>query len=407
MPKLVQFNPVVGFGSTGRIVENIGRFAQRNGWESYIVYSGRPQAISKSRLLQVGSQWDVYKHALESRIFDNHGQSSKLATQKLTYILKEIKPDIFHFHNIHGYYLNYEILINFVNEYKIPIIWTFHDFWPITGHCTYFSDINCQKWQKKCFNCPKTRFYPKSYIDNSEQNYHHKKEIFSSIQELTITPVSNWAAGLVKSSFLKDKDIVTIYNGVDLEVFRPVEGSSVRNTYNLQGKKILLALATTWGERKGWSDYIALSKKISEDFVIVMIGVSKAQAKALPKNIIAIERTNDVNELIQWYSEARVVLNLSYQETFGLTTVEGFACGTPSIVYDRTASPELMTDGVGEVVRAGNIDEIIMALSKITFKDKESYVPSCLQHVRNKFNAKDRYANYLTLYEAKLNGKEF
>lgn len=129
MPKLLQFNPVVGFGSTGRIVENIGRFVLNNGWESHIAYSGRPLALqSSSTLHEIGNKWDIYRHAIESRLLDNHGRSSRQATKEFITKLEAIDPDVIHFHNIHGYYLNYEILIEYINKRLIPVVWTFHDF---------------------------------------------------------------------------------------------------------------------------------------------------------------------------------------------------------------------------------------------------------------------------------------
>lgn len=402
MPKLVQFNPVVGFGSTGRIVENIGSFVLNRGWESHIVYSGRPAAQSKSNIIQVGNKHDVYQHAIESRLFDNHGQSSKLATKQLVKKLEAIEPSVLHFHNIHGYYLNYEVLTEFVNSNNLPVVWTFHDFWPITGHCSYFSDIPCDKWKSKCHSCPKIGFYPKAYIDRSGRNFEHKKEVFSSIQNLIITPVSEWASGLVRQSFLKDKEVRTIYNGIDLNTFKPLAETTIREQYQLEGKKILLALATIWGERKGWSDYIRLARELSHEHVIVMVGVSPIQKKELPDNILCIQRTNDVEELVAWYSTADIVMNLSYQETFGLTTVEGFACGTPSIVYNRTASPELMNEKVGEIVQAGDIDGVKQAIEKITSQDKSIYSEHCVERVKAMFNAQDRYTDYLKLYESMI-----
>lgn len=407
MLKLVQFNPVVGFGSTGRIVEQIGQFVQSKGWQSHIVYSGRPQGHSRSNLIQVGTSWDTYNHAIQTRLFDKHGLYSTNATRKLVQTLEKIEPDVIHFHNIHGYYLNYEIIIDYVNAYDIPVIWTFHDFWPITGHCSYFSDVECEKWKKTCFDCPKTSFYPKSYVDNSTFNFKKKKEVFTSIKNLTVTPVSEWAASLVRASFLANADIKPIYNGIDLGVFKQREFLSLKVKYGLQGKLVLLALATTWGKRKGWDDYIALAKRLNADTALVMIGVTEKQAKELPANVKTIKRTNDLNELVDWYNIADIVMNLSYQETFGLTTVEGFACGTPSIVYNRTASPELMTDDVGEVVEAGDIDGVVQAIQKIRLKGKESYMNACLGHVRDKFDANDRYADYLALYKEKLDGRKF
>lgn len=402
MRKLIQFNPVAGFGSTGRIAEQIGDFAIENGWDSYIVYSGRPKAKSSSKLIEVGSKWDVISHAIETRLFDRHGLGSKNSTLKLTDLLEQLKPDVLHFHNIHGYYVNYEVLGAYINKSKIPVVWTFHDFWPMTGHCSYFSDVNCEKWKEECFDCPKTAFYPKSYLDNSKFNFNKKKKTFTSIENLTIVPVSKWAGTLVEQSFFKSTDIEVIYNGIDLEIFYPKKSASIlKEKLGLSGQFVIIALATTWGKRKGWFDYIKLVELLPSDITLLLVGVNKEQEKELPSAIKFMQKTNDINQLAELYTLADIVMNLSYQETFGLTTVEGFACGTPSIVYNKTASPELMNEHVGEIVEPGDLNDVLNAILKIKDKGKDSFQDKCLNHVREKFNAKDRYKDYLELYERK------
>ena len=76
---------------------------------------------------------------------------------------------------------------------------------------------------------------------------------------------------------------------------------------------------------------------------------------------------------------ADVTLNLSYQETFGMTTIEGMACGTPGIVYNKTASPELVSPETGYAVEAKNIKAIVKAVLEIKKKAK----PLILKHVEN------------------------
>ena len=95
-------------------------------------------------------------------------------------------------------------------------------------------------------------------------------------------------------------------------------------------------------------------------------------------------------------------MNLSYQETFGLTTVEGFACGTPGIVYNNTASPELMNPYVGELVETGNLQEVISAIELIRCKGKDAYSSHCRSRAVSNFSSTDRFNDYLDLYEQKI-----
>lgn len=403
MPILMQINSTVNSGSTGRIAEQIGVLSKTAGWESYIAY-GRAAGKSQSHILKIGNKLSAGIHGAESLLFDNHGLSSTSASKQLIRRIKEFSPDIIHLHNIHGYYVNYRILFEFLSKSNTPVVWTLHDCWSYTGHCSYYSDINCQKWQKQCAQCPKFHNYPKSlFFDRSEKNYRIKKECFNSISNLTLVPVSHWLEEEVKKSFLAKHKVYCILNGVDIEQFKPKEDlESVRNTYGLNGKKVLLGVATAWGPRKGWSDYIRLSNILPSNYQIVMVGVTEKQAKELPSSIMTIHRTESVEKLAELYSLADVVLNLSDEESFGLTTAEGFACGTPSVVYNCTASPELITPETGAVIEKGDIDGLVNAINAITSLGKQHYTDKCRERAVTLYDKNKNYRQYIELYKELL-----
>ena len=402
MKKLLQINSVVNSGSTGRIAEEIGQTAIAAGWESYIAY-GRNDGQSESHLIHIGNDRDIKLHGLQTRLLDRHGLGSKGATIDFIKKLEYIKPDIFHLHNIHGYYINIEILFNYLIKVEIPVVWTFHDCWPITGHCSHFTYVGCDKWKTQCFECPQKRGYPASYfIDRSKKNYILKKELFNSLSNLTLVPVSQWLSGVLKESFLQNYPIRVINNGINTEVFKPSLSSDFRNKYGLEDKFIMIGVATSWGERKGLKDYIELSKILESEFQIVLVGLNKKQIEQLPNNILGIERTDNVGELADIYSSADLVLNLSYEETFGLTTVEGFVCGTPGIVYNATASPELIDVSTGIVVEQGNINKLTEAIYSIKKKGKEYYSEACVNRAYRLYKKEDRYKEYIDLYESLL-----
>lgn len=399
MPKLLQINSVVNKGSTGRIAEQIGSFVINKGWESYIAY-GRSAGISTSNLIRVGDNWDQKLHGLQTRLFDRHGLASATATFKLVKEIQSINPDIIHLHNIHGYYLNYKILFDFLEKQSIPIVWTLHDCWAFTGHCTYFSDINCLKWQTHCSKCPKKKNYPGSlFLDNSFYNFEYKKQYFNKLSNLTIVTVSHWLASMVKQSFLSKHPLQVIHNGVSLSDFYPTANTVELNAkYGFNNRKVLLAVATSWSKNKGWEDYIKLAELLPADYVIVLVGVTRKQKSLLPSGIIGIERTENLQELAKLYGHANVLLNLSYQETFGMTTIEAAACGTPAIVYNATASPELVSDETGIIVEPGNIPGVLKAIEEIASKDKHYYIQTCRNYVLNNFNKEDRFKDYFELY---------
>ena len=221
--KLLQINTSLNTSSTGKIVNQIGDMCIKNGDESYIMYSGRySSSISKSITYKIGTRLDFYLHAFITRVFDNHGFASNRATKKMLKNIEIIKPDVIHLHNLHGYYLNVEILFQYLQTSKAKIVWTLHDCWSFTGHCSHFDYVGCVKWMTACNNCPQKTSYPSSLIlDNSEMNFENKKKLFNSIDisNMTIVPVSKWLKTKVEKSFLKSFNSRVINNGIDLNEY--------------------------------------------------------------------------------------------------------------------------------------------------------------------------------------------
>lgn len=403
MPKVLQIDSCLGIGSTGRIAEGIATAARKSGWDTYMAHGARYIGKTEQIPIMVGSKLDEYQHKLNSLILDNHGLNSRLATKKLINRIVEIDPDIIHLHCIHGYYINYEILLSFLAEYSHPVVWTQHDCWAFTGHCAHFEKIKCQKWKTGCKNCELKHAYPKTIcLDRSSRNWNLKKKLISNIKDLTIVSVSKWLDSIVHESFLGDKSSRVIYNGIDRNIFQHRE-STLRDEFQLQNRLILVGVATSWSEAKGLNDYAELSKVLDPQYKIVLIGLNESQRNKIPSSILGLPRTNNTIELAQWYSAADIVLNLSYQETFGLTTVEGLACGTPGIVYNSTASPELITPQTGIIVEPGNIDAIIDAISTITRSPEIFNTQCCVDHVKNNFDGNQLYKKYIELYNELLN----
>ena len=369
MKKLIQINSVCN-GSTGKIMGDIQREALHNGYETISIY-GRRKGYQDIKCIKVGGPLSFFNHILLTTILDMHGLGSYFKTKKIVKILRKENPDIIHLHNIHGYYLNYPLLFKFLKEeFKGKVFWTLHDCWPFTGHCPYFSMINCNKWKHICNHCPQKRNYPISWFrDRSSKNYTMKKKWFTGLKNLTIITPSQWLENLVKESFLKDYKIVTINNGIDLDIFHHVEDNSIKIKYGIPlDKKILLGVANIWEERKGLKDFIELSKKVSKDYQIVLVGVTKKQMKKLPPNIMGIKRTENQLDLVKLYSSAEFFINPTYEDNYPTVNLEALACNTKVITYDTGGSKEQINDSCGVIIKKGtleqNIDSIINAINK-------------------------------------------
>lgn len=370
--KVVQINIFPNL-STGNIMMNIHKALLEEEIESYVVW-GRGKKTNNKNEIFLNDKIGVYYHALYTRITDKTGFASKRATKKLLQKLDEIKPHIIHLHNVHGYYINIEMLFDYIKKNKIKVVWTLHDCWPFTGHCAYFDMINCEKWKTECSNCGFLRTYPKSYIDNSRWNYNKKKEIFTGLDMTIVTP-SEWLLKLVKKSFLKEYPVKIINNGINTETFKKEE-SDFKTKYNIEDKKMILGVASTWSDRKGYKDFIKLSETISDDVVLVMIGLNKKQIKNLPKNIVGFERTKTIDELVNAYNAADLYYNPTYEDNYPTTNLEALACKTPVITYNTGGSPESIDSTNGIVTNledfCKNYRIYIDKEYKITFNNKNS-----------------------------------
>ena len=172
--KVLQINSVCGVGSTGRIATDLHSVLQAQGHESCIAY-GRGKKINCEDTIKIGNKLDNYVHVVQTRLLDRHGLGSYRATKKFIEQINQIGPDIIHLHNIHGYYINIKLLFDYLRKANKPVIWTLHDCWAFTGHCSHFDYIGCNKWKSGCEQCPQKKEYPTSLgKDNS------KKAIFLS-----------------------------------------------------------------------------------------------------------------------------------------------------------------------------------------------------------------------------------
>lgn len=407
MPTLLQINVCANSGSTGRIAEQIGELAISRGWESYIAY-GRGVGESKSRTIKVGTTLGVLFHALLTRLTDRHGLFSVAATRRLVRRIRQIKPDIIHLHNIHGYYINYKILFDYLRQADIPVVWTLHDCWSMTGHCTHFEMAKCDRWKSGCHDCPEKFAYPRSILlDSSRKNYAEKRDAFTSVENLTLVPVSNWLNGIVKNSYLKSSNVDVIRNGVDTDVFKPVTENNLREQYNIaEDKKVVLCVASTWSRRKGFDDILRLNSILDrERYQIVMIGLSDKQLAALPAGIIGLSRTNSVEELAAWYSVAETFVNPTYEDTYPTTNLEAISCGTPVATYKTGGSPESVTSDTGRVVERGDLKALAHAIAELCDRDRGKIRGRCREYALANFDKRDCFEKYIKLYEKLTNNR--
>lgn len=406
MPTIVQINSF-DCGSTGNIAKQINTVAEKHGYRTYFLF-GRywnGQHDLPDTHIKIGILFDCFLHLVKARLFDAMGLGSRYATKKLIRRLEQLQPDIIHIHNIHGYYVNYPILFNYFKEHNIHVVWTLHDCWTMTGHCSHFDLIKCDRWKTQCHDCPIKNEYPKSiFLDKSTRNFRLKKQLFTSLgNRLTVVPVSHWLEDIVRQSFFSVSPIHTIHNGIALDSFTPQPADSIISKYKLQNKTVLLGIAAPWTARKGFNDFLKLRELLSARYAIIMVGLSPKQIAKLPDGIIGIERIQNVNTLVQLYSVADIFINTTYEDTYPTVNLEAIACGTPVITYRTGGSPESVSSRTGRVVEQGNIKQLVQAICELETSDREQMRRACRAYAKENFDKQACFQNYINLYNSILN----
>lgn len=405
--RILQINTVCGTGSVGRIAVDLYEVCEKAGHAPYIAY-GRGGASSKVASYKIGSKPDFYKHVLKNFFKGEGGFGSVEKTEQFLHWMDQIKPDLIHLHNIHGFYINIEMLFAFIKEKDIPVVWTLHDNWPFTGHCAYFDYAECTKWKTGCESCSIHRTaYPYAiFKDNSKNAYARKKQSFQGVKNLTIVTPSNWLKDLVKESFLQEYPVKVIFNGIDLEKFNIME--------NVEKKKVILGVANVWEARKGLTYFEQMAGRLPEDYVIKLVGVSKSQKKKLLRKfpggeIVPITRTENVEELAALYNEATVYVNATLEDNFPTTNLEALACGTPVVTFQTGGSPESLNPSCGKIVKKGDFEKLLDAIEDvIAIVEEQQNNPEQAGYLFSRkacraraytFQKEERYGEYLKIYE--------
>ena len=401
--RVMLVNTVVGTGSVGRLVQGLYETLSANGYECMVAY-GRDTHPEGMNAYRIGQDLDVYIHGGLSRLTDRHGFYSKRATVQFINVIEEFKPDIIHLHNVHGYYLNIRVLFEYLKTTDIRIIWTLHDCWTFTGHCSHFEYIGCTKWINGCYSCEQLAEYPKSVgKDNSTRNWNDKRELFTGFENLTLVTPSQWLKARVEQSFMGEYHTVVVPTGINTDIFHPVTEERrddnlvfrLRNSLNLRNKNVLLGVANPWRTRKGLMQFVNLSKLINERCVIVLVGLNDDQLSSLPDSIIGIGHTDSPEELAALYSMADIYVNLTLEDTFPTTNIEAIACGTPVITYRSGGSAETIDDTCGISVERNSVQGVVAAIDTILAQKGIAYTKEdCLRRAAL-FDREVRFEEYI------------
>ena len=395
--KIVQINAVYEYSSTGRTTMEMHEYLRNHGVDSYVFCSNKEDL--NINVFQVGNKCGYKLHSLMSHLTDGQGLYSKKSTKKMLRRLDEITPDVVLLRNLHANYIHYPSLLEYLANKDIATIVVLHDVWSFTGHCCYYTEDHCDKWQTYCHHCPALKKYNKSWFwDNSEYNFKKKYSLFKSIPRLSVIGVSKWVTNEAKKSpiFACAKHIDYIYNWIDLEKFYPRKGQTIRNILNLQGRFVVVSVAQGWSEVKGLLKIFDVAKQLP-DYRFVLVGRMDYDG-VMPNNVISVGVTSSTDELAQYYSMADTLLVCSVQETFGKVSAEALSCGTPVIANNSTANPEIAGTECGMSFENNNVEQIVAALKEMKMRGKNSYANKCINRAYNEFNFELQIKKYQRLF---------
>lgn len=399
MKTIVEINST-NYASTGNIMFNIASEARKQGFNVYTCFKASKESnkhLNNENEIIIGNRYERILSSYLAQITGLRDHFNIFGTLAFVRRLKEIKPDIVHLHTLHDDFINTKILFKYFKESSAQVIWTFHDCNAFTGKCPYFDIVNCNKWQTICFDCPQQHLHPNSYIfDTSKRIYKERKITFTSISNLTIVTPSNWLNDIVHKSFFKNYNILTINNGIDLNVFKPID-SNFKEKYNITNKTVILGVANIWNERKGLDVFIKLANMLDDSYQIVLVGTNDNIDILLPKNIISIHRTYNQKELAEIYSAADLFVNPTREENFPTVNIESLACGTPILTFNTGGSTEIIDSTCGDYVDKNDVDSLFNKINLI-IKNKPFSKESCINQSKQ-FNAIDKFKQYIELYK--------
>lgn len=395
--KVAQIN-AYNFGSTGKIMLGIAEVSKENGIDAFTFSSSRKAISGKMGHYCFDSKFDYMVHMIGAIFLGFETDFSYFATKRLIKRLDQIKPDIIHLHNTHGYYLNHPLFFKYIKKNKIKTIWTLHDCWSFTGRCPHFILTGCDRWKTGCKACVyDKKMYPASYFfDRSKSEYQKKKKMFTGIENMTLVTPSAWLSELVKESYMKEYPVKVINNGINLDLFRPYE-SDFKKRYGIEDKKVILGVSMNWGERKGFDVMCELAKRLGDEYAVVLVGTIQPDAGEVPDDIIHISRTSNQKELAEIYSAADVFANPTREDNFPTVNMEALACGTPIVTFKTGGSPEIIDETCGSVVNVNDIDGFEKEIRRVC-EVRPFSKENCIKRATN-FDMNNKFLEYVKLYK--------
>ena len=265
----------------------------------------------------------------------------------ITHLSEFKEADIIHLHWVNQGMLSLKGIRKILTSGK-PVVWTMHDMWPCTGICHYAGD--CKGFYDECGQCWLLRF-PKDN-DLSHKILERKRRTYSK-GNIHFVTCSHWLEGMVrKSSLIKEYNLCTIHNTLNVSLFKPNNLQAAREQWNLPIEKqlILFGAVKTTDKRKGLDYFVeaclilANQYPFLKDKVGVVIFGNKADElqNLLPFPVYSLGYIHSEREMAKVYNAVDVYTIPSLEDNLPNTIAEAQACGRPCVGFRVGGIPEMI-----------------------------------------------------------------
>jgi glycosyltransferase involved in cell wall biosynthesis len=406
MVKILIINASFNRGGAAYIAKTIGLNLPVEEYSVFFAGGRGEKPINKNHFV-FSNSIDFFFHAIFSRLFDSEGLHSYFSTKRLISFIKKLKPQIIHIHNLHGHYLNYPLLLKFLNSYNksnsIKIFITLHDTWLYTGHCASYQMVDCEKFVLGCNHCPEVNFYPKSFVDLSRRNYNIKKKLFLELTNLVLIAPSFWIKFELAKSFLRNLPVRLIHNGVKENFFNGPINQKIEHKFDkFKSKKVLLFVASIWSVSKGFDVLLELTYLIDPLYHILIVGeLNNKQISSLNKNkksSFTILNRLDKEILNYLFSISIFFINPTFKDNFPTVNIEALMQGCPIITFNTGGCGEVINTSNGVLLNdksANGIQKVLMKLENKIF-DRKMIKENAIQD----FNIDNMVESHIKLFKS-------
>ena len=377
--------------STGKIADGLLKHLQKQGIYAVFCY-GRGRKKQENGYYKVGSQLEFLIHAFLARLTGFEGNYSRFATRRLISFLKKNKITAVYSIRIHGYYLNFKMLFDYMADKKIKFINVMVDETPFLGKCGY-SD-NCTNYLSGCGNCPQLKAYPKSwFFDRTKEMFKLKYESYHKLSHTIFVGPEYTVNAAKKSPLLEGIKTIIIDEAINLRtLYYPRNTEEMKSNLGISDDTIIIVcVAPTIYERKGTRYFLELAKRMQMDDRYVFVHVGYSDDKSLcPPNYIAIGYEANQDKLAEYYSLADLFVFPSLLDTMPNACLEALACGSPLLCFNVSGMPYIADETTATFVEPKNVEQMKEVVLKTKKKTQET-INTCRKYAEKRYDSQDYF----------------